>query len=520
MRNNFDENQMERSAGLRSFTDPFSSTVQRVESQSPIGKFAAMNMEAHEPGSFTSMQPPTPPSAIASFLPFVGPAMNKKYESDITKYAMSLPHDDALQYLAQTKPDKFLPMFLNNADPMRQMQMEAMQETRQGARATQNIFQRALAGSSYDSTLKGIEGTGDNPNSTASGDYQFLDGTWIDTVRKNAPQMANFSDADILALKKQNGPFKDQMYQAFTQGNRQQLASTLGREPTDGELYLAHQQGAGGAIKLLSNPDARAVDVVGRAAVLNNGGDENMTAGQFANKWTSRFAGTQPQGQKPAMTSVQRMALELAAANPSQYGAAGLAAMAPQEAKPRATAGLPTGQMWDETGTKAVPIPGVQQPKGDFKEYQIKPAGFAARMIDAEKRIGEIGSGAAVNELASGVASVPLVGEYAAQSLLRTDDQQKYKNAADEWIRSKLRLESGAAIGVDEMKQEYRTYFPQPGDSQAVIEQKAGLRKKATDVIIKSSNGAYEALYGETKKLSPIESLRMQELLKKQQEGQ
>ncbi len=65
----------------------------------------------------------------------------------------------------------------------------------------------------------------------------------------------------------------------------------LGRPVTGGELYLAHQQGPGGAAKLLSNPNALAVDIVGAKAVKLNGGNEKMTAGEFANIWISKFNG-------------------------------------------------------------------------------------------------------------------------------------------------------------------------------------------------------------------------------------
>ncbi|MBM7047582.1 hypothetical protein [Rhizobium lusitanum] len=73
--------------------------------------------------------------------------------------------------------------------------------------------------------------------------------------------------------------------------NQKFLAHGLGREPTAGELYLAHQQGAAGALNLLSHPDAPATDIVGRQAVVGNGGSANMTAQQFANLWTNKFNG-------------------------------------------------------------------------------------------------------------------------------------------------------------------------------------------------------------------------------------
>lgn len=74
----------------------------------------------------------------------------------------------------------------------------------------------------------------------------------------------------------------------FARENTVTLRRVLGREPTAGELYLAHQQGPGGATRLLRDPNARAVDVVGAAAVRLNGGNDSMTAGEFANLWINK----------------------------------------------------------------------------------------------------------------------------------------------------------------------------------------------------------------------------------------
>lgn len=76
----------------------------------------------------------------------------------------------------------------------------------------------------------------------------------------------------------------------LTLDNKRHLSNALGREPSPGELYLAHQQGAGGAAKLLSNPDAAASSLVGQAAVTQNGGQSDWSAKQFADKWTGKFS--------------------------------------------------------------------------------------------------------------------------------------------------------------------------------------------------------------------------------------
>lgn len=68
-----------------------------------------------------------------------------------------------------------------------------------------------------------------------------------------------------------------------------QLAEVLGREPTNAEVYLAHQQGVTGAWSLLTKPDTRAGDLVGNAAIRANGGDPDAPAGQFVSIWQSRY---------------------------------------------------------------------------------------------------------------------------------------------------------------------------------------------------------------------------------------
>ena len=98
---------------------------------------------------------------------------------------------------------------------------------------------------------------------------------------------------------------------ALAGNNAKYLEKKLGRSPNSGELYLAHQQGMGGATKLLSNPNAMAVDVVGRQAVIQNGGNESMTAGQFASLWTSKFGGS------PAVSSGSKSNTKMTSSAPS-----------------------------------------------------------------------------------------------------------------------------------------------------------------------------------------------------------
>lgn len=122
--------------------------------------------------------------------------------------------------------------------------------------------------------------SGGNPNAkngNAEGLGQFMPATWDQFGQgdRKDPQQA------ILAT------------QRYAAANAQALKGVLGRDPTDAELYLAHQQGAEGAERLLTNPNARAGSLVGDAAIRNNGGDPNAPAFMFTNMWVGRFNGSQ-----------------------------------------------------------------------------------------------------------------------------------------------------------------------------------------------------------------------------------
>lgn len=90
--------------------------------------------------------------------------------------------------------------------------------------------------------------------------------------------------------------------------NRAALIKSLGRAPSDAELYLSHLQGAGGAAALLTNPTANAVSaltpIYGNAAtaqqaIVNNGGTADMTAGQYTDLINAKYAAAAPTGPIP-----------------------------------------------------------------------------------------------------------------------------------------------------------------------------------------------------------------------------
>jgi hypothetical protein len=140
---------------------------------------------------------------------------------------------------------------------------------------------------SYLQKVRGIESTGDDTAVSptgATGRYQFTKGTWSDLAARN-PDLGLTPDGRMDPAQ------QEKAMAVFTRENASKLQEA-GIPVTPGSLYLAHQQGAGGAIGLLSNPNAPAGSIVGNQAVAVNGGDPNMPAGAFAQKWMSRFGST------------------------------------------------------------------------------------------------------------------------------------------------------------------------------------------------------------------------------------
>jgi len=126
-----------------------------------------------------------------------------------------------------------------------------------------------------------------------------------------------------------------------------------------------------------------------------------------------------------------------------------------------------------------------------YPETQTKAAGFANRMQKADQAmLGLVGAGLdPANIKEQGLAALP------GGNFMLSPEFQQYRQAQADWVRAKLRKESGAVIGADEMADEIKTYFPQPGDSPEVQNAKRQARKTATENLVKESQGAYDELF-------------------------
>lgn len=132
-------------------------------------------------------------------------------------------------------------------------------------------------------------------------------------------------------------------------------------------------------------------------------------------------------------------------------------------------------------GPDGRPLPGKP-----LTESQSNSFNYANRMIEAHKTLTDLEdtlSGAEIAGLASkeGASRLWGIGGVlgAAGNLMLSGDQQKYEQAQRDFVNAVLRKESGAVISDEEFDNAKKQYFPQPGDSADVLEQKRQNRARA-----------------------------------------
>ncbi|RUX60169.1 hypothetical protein [Mesorhizobium sp. M7A.F.Ca.CA.002.12.1.1] len=154
-------------------------------------------------------------------------------------------------------------------DPQRAITDQMVQEAQASGNPIENVTNKII----------GVESNGradaKNPNSSAEGLGQFTDGTWLNTVKRYRPDVAGtMTDSQILAMKTNTTPegkaFQKDMTSALTTENANFLQSR-GLPVTEGNIYLAHFAGQGGAEKILkANPGESVEAVLGAKAVEAN----------------------------------------------------------------------------------------------------------------------------------------------------------------------------------------------------------------------------------------------------------
>jgi hypothetical protein len=155
-----------------------------------------------------------------------------------------------------------------------------------------------------------------------------------------------------------------------------------------------------------------------------------------------------------------------------------------------------TGQARPVMGQGGQPLTGGGKP---LTETQGNAVSFGARAIEANRiaanleNQGKTDTGV-IRTVAGGVlGGAPIIGDKLEQSVRSTfnvlptflggpnPEQQQNDQARRDFVSAVLRKESGAAISASEYANEEKKYFPQLGDSVAVIKQKQNSRLKAIE---------------------------------------
>jgi hypothetical protein len=160
---------------------------------------------------------------------------------------------------------------------------------RQASQATGTSFSYLLATAQVESGLNPQAGAS---TSSARGLFQFVDQTWLGTMKQSGAALGYGRYAAAISrtpsghyevkdpamrsqiLKLRTDPEANAvMAGAFTRTNAAYLTQKLGRQPSEGELYIAHFLGAGGAARLItlaaSDPNAKSTDFFAHAASAN-----------------------------------------------------------------------------------------------------------------------------------------------------------------------------------------------------------------------------------------------------------
>jgi Transglycosylase SLT domain len=160
---------------------------------------------------------------------------------------------------------------------------------KQAASSTGASFEYLLTTAKMESDFNPKAGAS---TSSAHGLFQFIDQTWLGTVKEAGSQLGYGKYADAIS-KNANGSYSvsdpaartaimklrddpdaaSAMAGVLSQSNSFKLTGKIGRRPTDAELYMAHFMGVGGASKLISNaednPQANAARLFPNAAAAN-----------------------------------------------------------------------------------------------------------------------------------------------------------------------------------------------------------------------------------------------------------
>lgn len=147
-------------------------------------------------------------------------------------------------------------------------------------------------------------------------------------------------------------------------------------------------------------------------------------------------------------------------------------------------------------------------------EDQSKATGYGVRAATSHEILNSIGENGKVQpgllkRILSGIpASVGMerMGESVGTmtNWTQSDAEQQVEQAQRDFVNAILRRESGAVISQPEFENAAKQYFPQPGDSSAVIQQKKLNRENSIDALATGAGAGAAQVQGARKKMQMI----------------
>ncbi len=142
-------------------------------------------------------------------------------------------------------------------------------DTPQAPAAPSAVPQRTPGGASWLDRLETAESGGNpnarNPRSTATGNFQFIDGTWREFAAANPTLFQGMSPEQVMAAR--TDPALGRRAAEWYAGRNAEALRAAGLEPTEANLALAHRFGAAGAAAVLrGDPQAGVASTVPNGA--------------------------------------------------------------------------------------------------------------------------------------------------------------------------------------------------------------------------------------------------------------
>jgi hypothetical protein len=290
-----------------------------------------------------------------------------------------------------------------------------------------------ISGADYAARVKGTENNTGDPNarsttSSATGDGQFIDQTWVDVMNRNRPELtAGKSRDQILAMRGQPG-LQEQMTEAYAQENAPKLAAAnLGVNATT--LALAHHFGPGGVQTLLgADPNAPVRKILPASVMTANPDLMSKKVGDVVGAYMSKF------GLRPVSFGAQPGGGAAGAGPPSASGAPGTAAAPPATAAapppavaaaPGVAGGAPIAAVPAANIPPPAPVAGGAPVAGLPSKAGVEGQAEAARQAQIAAAAPAIAAGRAQAEAGVKLAVQPLIDKATAQATAPIEVQKQ-----------------------------------------------------------------------------------------------